>query len=182
MADEGKAKAMFRQQSKARIAELEVAFKHAIKENKFQDALRFARTVIELDPTTTKYDEFIPLLEEKVADDEETAGSMGSDDEEAEANAEANDAGESEDGEEDEEEEEEGNEDEEDDDEEGEEEDEAGPPAPPQADSITLNGDNMNISKAERIKMREGLAASIQELKEKEIMEKLAANDPLLGA
>eukprot|EP00955_Chlamydomonas_euryale_P107166 365747-Chlamydomonas_euryale.AAC.43 len=81
MADEGKAKAMFRQQSKARIAEvidvcmpmscaatalasrpritpslfyvsrlivssvqLEVAFKHAIKENKFQDALRFART------------------------------------------------------------------------------------------------------------------------------------------
>eukprot|EP00955_Chlamydomonas_euryale_P107167 365747-Chlamydomonas_euryale.AAC.44 len=106
-----------------------------------------ACAVIELDPTTTKYDEFIPLLEEKVADvpsvdnqspfqdgtcplcfclnaDEETAGSMGSDDEEAEANAEANDAGESEDGEEDEEEEEEGNEDEEDDDEEGEEEDE----------------------------------------------------------
>ena len=49
------------------------------------------------------------------------------------------------------------------------------------ADSITLDPKNLRMSKEERNRIRNSLRSSIQDLKEKEVMEKLTASDPLLG-
>ena len=49
------------------------------------------------------------------------------------------------------------------------------------AESISLDSKNLTMSKQDRSKLRESLRNGIQELKEKELIEKLKASDPLLG-
>ena len=49
------------------------------------------------------------------------------------------------------------------------------------ADSIALDARNLTLSKQERARLRESLRSGIQDLREKEIIERLKASDPLLG-
>ena len=49
------------------------------------------------------------------------------------------------------------------------------------ADSIALDARNLKLSKQERARLRESLRSGIQDLREKEIIERLKASDPLLG-
>ena len=47
--------------------------------------------------------------------------------------------------------------------------------------AISLNPANLKMNGAARAKLRQSLAASIKDLKEKELMAQIAANDPLLN-
>ena len=49
------------------------------------------------------------------------------------------------------------------------------------ADFISLDPKSLRMSKEERIRIRNSLKSSIQDLKEKELIEKLMSSDPLLG-
>ena len=49
------------------------------------------------------------------------------------------------------------------------------------ADFISLDPKSLRMSKEERIRIRNSLRSSIQDLKEKELIERLMSSDPLLG-
>ena len=49
------------------------------------------------------------------------------------------------------------------------------------ADSIALDTRNLRMSQQERSKLRASLRSGIQDLKEKEVIAKLMASNPLLG-
>jgi hypothetical protein len=53
---------------------------------------------------------------------------------------------------------------------------------PPMSDSIQLDVKGLKMNSKDRAKLRAGLQASIQALKEQELIDKLTASDPLLGA
>lgn len=177
--------------------QLELSFIKAMKDSKWSDALRFARTggrhathlmkilnlilftAVELEPGCKKYVEFIPLLEEKLA----LAQDEDEEDDTAE-NGEDNDDEDEDDDDSDEEDEEDEEEDEEEDDEEGvadQNPEIESSQAPAFPDQITMENPS-RITKQQRRELRASLQAGIQSLKEKEVMEKMTSLDPLLGA
>jgi hypothetical protein len=156
-----------------------------MKESKWADALRFAQTAVELDPSCKRYVEFIPLLEEKLAlakdeeeeDDDDTVEEGEDDSEEEETDDE-----EEEEEEDDEEVEEVGGDEEVDD--EAEVADQDHPGFVSQAahpDQISMQTPT-RMSKQQRSQLRASLQAGIQSLKEQEVMDKFTSLDPLLGA
>ncbi|KAG1680359.1 hypothetical protein FOA52_015450 [Chlamydomonas sp. UWO 241] len=166
--DEAQAQKVFAVQRRARLAELDASFVAAMKDQKYAEALRFARTVMELEPASIKYREFIPLLEEKVANDEEAAEGEDEDGDEAGADQGEGEAGGDDDDEGDDDEEDDDDDDDYDDEEEDEEDEEDASPAPPPdvADSIALNVSNLSMSKGARSKMH----ASLKSATENEIL------------
>ncbi|GAX80148.1 hypothetical protein CEUSTIGMA_g7586.t1 [Chlamydomonas eustigma] len=174
---------MFDKAKRSRLAELEQLFIQAMKENKFPQALRFARNALQIQ-ASPRFQQFIPLLEEKVAMDE-----LEDDEDEQE-----DDVQPEEDGDEDEDdgEEEDSNEEEEEEEEEqgstdNEEEDatvrySAQESTQDAVDEISLDVQSMNLNKSDTSALRKSLQSSIQGLKEKDLMSKIACDDPLLSA